>query len=483
MKKVYISIFFGIGILLAGCVKDSEPSTINTTETESNSKVNTTVDEGQGDTRKKGNQKGVMDLAEISSIKIAETVEEMTSLPPGKLTKEFTVDQETSIWSKIEVPTEIRTPFLDEMKLVTEETKDPKLIHGALINFLGGSKYNDFVGTLVEYHPSFSEPILPEPYEMTEEGIASTPPSKALILLDASSSMLLQADGRLKMDIAKSAVKSFASTIGQNSEVSLYVYGHAGTQNKSDKELSCGTIEEVYSLGEYNEKKFNESVDEVKASGWTPLAEAIKQARLDHENTKEDITVYIVSDGAETCNGDPVAEAKGFSAMATDRHVNVIGFQVDMEAESQLKAVAEAGNGTYLAADTLDEMTAGISKLWLPSDVDLATLVFKKPIGWPQSNALQTVSNYASKSKNAIRVENERFVGAARLLEEEGLIDATVKEELIVLIDNQKERYRRLIDEVEEEKRQLINDEVDRISKKVDDYHDRMKALKKEQRK
>jgi len=301
--------------------------------------------------------------------------------------------------------------------------------------------------------------------------------------LDASSSMLLQADGRLKMDTAKSVVKSFATTIGQNSEVSLYVYGHAGTQNKSDKELSCGTIDEVYQLGKYDEKKFNESVDGIKASGWTPLAEALKRSRLDHENTSEDITVYIVSDGAETCGGDPVAEAKAFSALSTDRHVNVIGFQVDQEAESQLKAVAVAGNGTYLAADSLDEMTAGISKLWLPSDIDLVTLVYKKPVGWPHAMALRTVSDHANKTKNAIRVESERFIGGARLLEDEGLIDGTVSEELIELIKSQKEQYMRLIEKLDDEKRQLINDEVDRINKKIDDYHDRMKSLKEEQSK
>ncbi|MFS0689080.1 VWA domain-containing protein [Sporosarcina sp. 179-K 8C2 HS] len=479
MRKVVFSVFIGFTILLAGCVNDGEPSKIEASDGESNSTVSSK--EKQGEVGGNEQQSDTVDVTNLASIQIAETVEEMASLPPGQLTKDFTVDQETSVWSKTEVPEQIRESFLEEMKAVTEETEDPKQIHRAFIKLLGSPIYNEYAGPLAVFHPSFAEPILPEPYELTEVGVAQSPPTKALILLDASSSMLLQADGRLKMDIAKSAVKSFASTIGQNSEVSLYVYGHAGTQNKSDKQLSCGTIDEVYPLGEYDEKKFNESVEDVKASGWTPLAEAIKQARLDHEKTSEDITVYIVSDGAETCGGDPVAEAKAFAALAADHHVNVIGFQVDKDAESQLKAVAEAGNGTYLAADSLDEMTAGISKLWLPSDIDLATLVYKKPVGWPQAMALRTVSDYGSKLIRAIRVENERFTAAAKLLEEEGFIDAAVRDELKKLIDKQKEQYSRLVNELEEEKRQLINNEVERINKKVDDYYDRMKALKEEQ--
>lgn len=74
--------------------------------------------------------------------------------------------------------------------------------------------------------------------------------------------------------------------------------------------------------------------------------------------------------------GDSIAEAKVFAKGKDDRYVNVIGFQVDKETESQLKAVAEAGNGMYMAANSLEEMTAVISKIWLPSDLDLVSLVY-----------------------------------------------------------------------------------------------------------
>ncbi|KRG09822.1 hypothetical protein ACA29_22270 [Lederbergia galactosidilytica] len=58
---------------------------------------------------------------------------------------------------------------------------------------------------------------------------------KALILLDASSSMLLNVEGKQKMAVAKTAANRFATTIGTNHDISLIVYGHAGTQNDEDK--------------------------------------------------------------------------------------------------------------------------------------------------------------------------------------------------------------------------------------------------------
>ncbi|MBB4824204.1 Ca-activated chloride channel family protein [Sporosarcina luteola] len=411
----------------------------------------------------------------------ATTPEELAQFPPGQLTKEFSVDRETSMWIGKKVHEDIQEDFLNEMESILESTNDPEDLYAVFLHVLGGAQYHEVVQPLIDYAPDFKEPILPEPYEMTTEGAPAAIPEKAIILLDASSSMLLQADGKLKMDTAKRAVKGFAATIGSESDMSLYVYGHAGTQNKSDKSLSCSTIDEMYPLGEYKEKEFDNAVDSVTASGWTPLAGAIKQARLDHEQTGEDLTLYIVSDGAETCDGNPVEEARAFAELSKDRHVNVIGFQVDQTAESQLKEVAEAGNGTYLSANSLEEMTEGIAKLWLPSDLDLVGLMYFQADAWPKTMARDKVGKLASLANDQIRVESDRFEGAAYLLERKKMIEPSTKEELLAIAERHREQYKQLVEELKEEKYTLIQDELDRIDKKIDEYRERMMKLKKEQ--
>ncbi len=170
---------------------------------------------------------------------IAMSVEEMIDLPVGRLTKDFTVEQETSMWASREVPAQIRSEFLEEIGSFLQNEKDPQVIHEVLIAYLGGSQYKNLVEPLFTYSPTFKEPLLPEPYEVNDGGTKEEAPTNAIILLDASSSMLLPTEGRLKMDVAKSAVSSFAQTMGQKSDVSLYAYGHKGTQEDRDKELSC----------------------------------------------------------------------------------------------------------------------------------------------------------------------------------------------------------------------------------------------------
>ncbi|MCM3088695.1 VWA domain-containing protein [Bhargavaea ginsengi] len=383
-------------------------------------------------------------------------------MPPGELTADFTIEGEASTWNGREVPETIRAAFLDSVKPAAEAAgDDPDALFGAIAGFLGTPSYSELVGWLAEYEPAFDEPLLPEPHEIESEKTRPAFPEKAVILLDASSSMLLEADGQLKMETAKSAVRSFGRTIGQKSDVALYAYGHAGTQDEADKALSCGTIEGVYPSGKYDAETFNAAVDGVRAAGWTPLAGAIHQAREDLAQHEGDITVYVVSDGAETCGGDPVKEAAAFVKDHPGRHVDIIGFQVDAEAESQ--------------------MTGGMTEYWMPSDLDLSLLVHQSPRGWESSTILHRISERATLAKRAATSEKYRFMGAADLMLEKGLIDGAMRDALNDRSTAREEAHRRILDGLEEEKRNAVNSEVERIDAKIDDYRTRMEALKKEQ--
>jgi len=61
--------------------------------------------------------------------------------------------------------------------------------------------------------------------------------------------------------------------------------------------------------------------------------------------------VYLISDGEETCGGDPVVEAKALVELGTRTIVNTIGFDADAETRAQLEAISEAGEGQFHPAD------------------------------------------------------------------------------------------------------------------------------------
>ena len=179
------------------------------------------------------------------------------------------------------------------------------------------------------------------------------------ILLDASGSMAGQVSGGRKMDVAKEAVETFVSTFPDEANVSLVAYGHKGSNSQKDKQLSCSEIDEIYPLGTYEKSKFSHALKSVDATGWTPLADAIKKSgetlKSNGDGNSKNI-VYIVSDGLETCGGNPAKEAEALQKDGISATVNIIGFDVNNAEQQALKEVAEAGGGTFTSANSKSDL-------------------------------------------------------------------------------------------------------------------------------
>lgn len=132
------------------------------------------------------------------------------------------------------------------------------------------------------------------------------------IILDSSGSMAATVGNKSRMKLAKESILNFVKDLPEESNVGLRVYGFKGSNAVSDKKLSCGSNELVYGLKPYDEAGFKKALDKFSPTGWTPLAKAIELAQNDlsaFKGEKNTNIIYIVSDGVETCDGDPVMSA------------------------------------------------------------------------------------------------------------------------------------------------------------------------------
>ena len=80
----------------------------------------------------------------------------------------------------------------------------------------------------------------------------------------------------------------------------------------------------------------------------------MEQAKLDFAGVPGTKTILLVSDGSETCGGDPVAAAKALIATGYNLKVAVVGFGVagNARARDQLSAIAAATGKVYFSAET-----------------------------------------------------------------------------------------------------------------------------------
>ena len=174
------------------------------------------------------------------------------------------------------------------------------------------------------------------------------------ILLDASGSMYGQVNGISKMEAAKNSIKKFAEGMPAAANISLRVYGHKGSNQEQDKELSCKSTDEVYN-GLFNKETFSESLKMVQPKGWTPIALALESIKDDAVLYDRSV-IYLVSDGIETCDGDPVKIVKELKDAGINVSVNIIGFDIDDEGQKLLKEISDEGNGEFTNVNSEQEL-------------------------------------------------------------------------------------------------------------------------------
>lgn len=171
-----------------------------------------------------------------------------------------------------------------------------------------------------------------------------------LVVLDVSGSMAEVIDGKSMMDIAKDSIREFTLDLPGDANIGLRAYGHEGKDQGLTKEQSCNNTELVYDIQRLNSEEFQAIIDPFEPTGWTPIALSLQEAKKDFASfTGEENTnlVYIVSDGAETCDGDPVAAAEELADSNIQPIINVIGFNVNTDGQRHLKEIADAGGGIY----------------------------------------------------------------------------------------------------------------------------------------
>ncbi len=173
------------------------------------------------------------------------------------------------------------------------------------------------------------------------------------VILDCSGSMNeLTSDGKLKIDVAKSVVDNMIQKYPAGLRVSLIVYG--------DTTGSCDDVRLVRPLSTLDpaaKSSLTSEIHQLQAKGKTPIAKSLRRAGQELAKFDAISSVVLISDGKETCGGDPAAEAAALAQRFNLRYgVTVFGFAVAGAERASLEAIAAAGNGKYYNAESAEEL-------------------------------------------------------------------------------------------------------------------------------
>lgn len=177
-----------------------------------------------------------------------------------------------------------------------------------------------------------------------------------MFILDASNSMWGQIEGVPKIETARAVLSDLLGEVGEGSKVGLMAYGHRS-------KVACDDIEVISPIGGTAPKKLTEALGKIQPKGKTPIAASLKTAGGVFPTNDANNNVILISDGIETCEGDPCAVAGELASTGIKARVHVVGFDVDDATRQQLQCIADAGNGKYFNARNAGELKVAVAEV------------------------------------------------------------------------------------------------------------------------
>jgi Ca-activated chloride channel homolog len=189
---------------------------------------------------------------------------------------------------------------------------------------------------------------VPAVEQPSEQVSSKSPPVAIMFILDASGSMWAQVQGKPKIDIAKEVMTELIRDLPDTAKAGLVAYGH---RRKGD----CRDVEELVPLGPVDKASLTKRILAISPKGKTPITLSVQKTAEKLRAVEDETLIILVSDGRETCGGDPCALVAELKKAGVRFILHVIGFDVTDEERAQLECMARAGGGEYFTAKTAQE--------------------------------------------------------------------------------------------------------------------------------
>lgn len=185
------------------------------------------------------------------------------------------------------------------------------------------------------------------------------------LIFDASGSMAEDIGGGVtKIDAAKQALNDVIDAVPARPGVNVgfRVFGHKGDNTEAGKPISCKSSDLLVPIKGVDQTALKGQVATYKPTGWTPIAFSLQQAGKDFKPGGESIAnvAVLVTDGEETCGGDPCATAGSLHTGNAQLTTYVVGFGTTPDQQKANQCIADNGGGKLLGANSAAELSAAL---------------------------------------------------------------------------------------------------------------------------
>jgi len=201
----------------------------------------------------------------------------------------------------------------------------------------------------------------------------------AMIVFDASGSMSgtdFNTPPTPRIDKVRRALALVLPEVAPTRNIGLIDYG-PGPSNR------CDNIDLLLQPAPHAAERIMGALDKIVPAGRTPLTAAVRAAaRVLHFPERAGVIV-LLTDGEETCGGDPCAMARALRAQGSNITLHVIGYRTRDTSTAtgymQSRCMADATGGLYVSVETSEQLTAALRKMLGCPAVSLSTASERHP--------------------------------------------------------------------------------------------------------
>ena len=170
--------------------------------------------------------------------------------------------------------------------------------------------------------------------------------TRILFLLDASGSMKAKFENTQRWPVAKSLLSQLVDSLDKypNLELGLRVYGHQSPNSRND----CRDTKLEVPFSDQNSEEIQKKLKQLVPQGNTPITYSMEQSANDFPNDPNARNIIIIiTDGLESCGGDPCATSLALQRKRIFLKPFIIGLGTDPGFEKQFSCMGQY----YNAAD------------------------------------------------------------------------------------------------------------------------------------
>jgi hypothetical protein len=196
-----------------------------------------------------------------------------------------------------------------------------------------------------------------------------------VFILDASNSMNKMLGEDTRLNVAKGALIDLLEVVGTLDQAGLFVYGHR--VDKDDEAASCVDIEELFPAlpdDAANSPDVVNAILGLQALGKTPIADALVDASNALLGLEGESAIVLITDGEETCGGDPSVVARMLGTLDPPIKLHIVGLDVGFDAQERLAEIAGITGGQYYAVGAAEDLFAALYTAVAPQRQEIAAI-------------------------------------------------------------------------------------------------------------